>query len=125
MDILLKKGIYFESINEVFDVFNIDHDWLFYRLRNDYIENGYIDKNEYLIEPCEGYEDMICLVKIYNVKDLESNYWIENNVYDQHKTAGTLHNIIDNIINNVDEENSSEDNQNNFDYKYSSENDSE
>ena len=119
MEILLENGIYFDKINDVFEMFIIHDDWLFYRLKPDYIENGYKDPNEHLIEPCENYDKMVCLVKIYNYTVFESIYWVDNETFNENKENKTLGVMVKDIVFN-DTNFNNDSNETNFIYGHSS-----
>lgn len=115
-EVLKKNKIYFcEEINDkktssviamldCFDIFFLEGEWLFYRLKKDCKERGYIDKYENLIGPCDDYDKMVCLMKIFDgkeiVKNLESSMWIEIEDFNNNKEKNTLNNLI-NEINNI------------------------
>ena len=83
---------------ECFDVFIIEEGWLFYRLREDCVEKGYLDKDECMIGLCEEYDQMICMGKIFNndvpVEIFESMTWIEEDEFNLNKKNGTLKLLI-------------------------------
>ena len=84
-----------------FDVFIIEEGWLFYRLKDDCKERGYLDEDECLIGPCDDYDKMICMAKLFEgdlrVKYLESPSWIEEDDFHNNRKRGTLVNLIDEI----------------------------
>ena len=84
-----------------FDVFIIEEGWLFYRLKDDSRERGYLDDDECLIGPCDDYDKMICMAKLFDgdiaVNYLESPSWIEEDDFHHNRKRGTLRNLIDEI----------------------------
>ena len=108
--ILSKSGIYFCKVKgnpsttsqnvmmDCFDVFIIEEGWFFYRLTEDCYDRGYLDENEYLIGPCEGYDKMICMAKLFDESDpvdfIDSPSWIEEEEFRLNKRKGTLKDLI-------------------------------
>jgi len=140
--LLEKNKIYFcEEINNIksssvaamldcFDIYYLNGEWLFYRLKKDCKERGYIDKKEILIGPCEEYDKMVCVMKLFNdkeiIKNIESSLWIE--IEDFHANKNSLDKLINEIneindINNNSIENNNIENNSNIDdeISYSSE----
>lgn len=112
-DIFSKSKIYFckkqgdpKSTNvrmmmRCFDIFIVEEGWLFYRLKDHCKEIGYIDEDECLIGPCDGYDKMICLAKMYDgdipVNYIESLSWVEESDFYQHRKNGTIGTLINEI----------------------------
>lgn len=82
-----------------FDVFIFEEGWLFYRLKEDCYDRGYLDEDEYLIGPCDGYENMICMAKLFEseipVDYVDSPSWIEEEDFHHHRKRGTLPHLIE------------------------------
>ena len=78
-----------------FDVFVVDEGWFFYRLKDDCVKRGYLDKDECLIGPCEDYDKMICMAKVTDI--IDSSLWIEDEQFNLNKNRNTLKQLIDEI----------------------------
>lgn len=95
-----------------FDVFIFDDGWLFYRLKEDCYDRGYLDEDEYLIGPCDGYDNMICMAKLFEgttpVDYVESPSWIEEEDFHYNRKRGTLNHLIEEMckIDNADRDSS-------------------
>lgn len=89
------------TMMKCFEIFIVNEGWLFYRLKEDCVERGYLDENECLIGPCDDYSQMICMAKIFDgsepVKYVESLSWIEEEDFHLNRNNGTLLQLIDEI----------------------------
>jgi len=98
----------FRMMIECFDVFIIEEGWFFYRLKEDCKNRGYLDEDECLIGPCEGYDMMICMAKLFSgdspVAHLESLSWIEEKEFHKSRKRGTLSDLIDEMC-KIDQDN--------------------
>jgi hypothetical protein len=92
-----------DTMINCFEIFILEEGWLFYRLVKNCDDKGYLDNDECLIRPCEGYELMICMAKIFEndkpVTFAESPFWVEEKVFYQNRNNGTLRQLINEIIN--------------------------
>lgn len=90
-----------QAMLKCFEIFIVEEGWLFYRLKENCVEKGYLDENECLIGPCDDYSQMICMAKIFDggevVKNVESSSWIEEEDFYLSRNNGTLRQLIDEI----------------------------
>ncbi len=102
---------------DCFDVFIFEEGWLFYRLKEDCADRGYIDEDECLIGPCEDYDIMICMAKLFDgkqrIKYIESPSWIEEKEFRKSRRNKTLKSLINEMCQiNSDDHNDKYDNHN-------------
>lgn len=115
-NLFTKKQIYFcsqinnistsniRSMKKCFDVFVLNKDWLFYKLMENCEYLGFIDDNEILIKPYDGYHDIVCVVRLFkdgiSLKDISSNICIYDEEYESYKKDKNLDKLIDEVTKN-------------------------
>ena len=113
-----------EIMMKCFEIFDYrESGWLFYRLKDNCVDLGYIDIDECLIGPCPDYDRMVCVAKLLTTDDnntgiIESPTWVEVEDYTKHKNDGTIKEFIEElsvIEYNIDSSEHEQDNINNND----------
>ena len=88
-----------EVMKDCFDVFVVEEGWLFYRLTEDCVERGFVDRGECMIGPCDEYDQMICMGKVLDsngepIDIFESSIWIEEDEFNINRRNNTIKSLI-------------------------------